>query len=549
MKQVIRIIAAVVDTSNLTLYKEDGETVIISQGNSRVRSIIDTATPQLIAKGYADVDVSEVADTTYIEFEEKSNGVVKLFRIAKDKIAALFAGMAEEVVQSEPVEPTILGELPIQTRSALNAVKEIMQHAVPVSSPSFNEVGIEEQGNIVEDDGHTIKHHGPNMTTDTIVAVVDGKIIPGIEKIKTQFKRATETSSTKGIEAFLRRLGSVINEHKHSVEDLLKFMERGDLPIADDGSILIYKVLNQKGDKYVDCHTGKVEQWVGAYVCMDHTLVDHNRNNECSNGLHVARRGYISNFSGNVCVLAKLAPEDVIAVPSYDANKMRVCGYHIVAELSQAQHMLLKANQPITNDPAGKILLGKVLSGDHIQKTHEVRITGSLGTNVKVTKYEEVTQPVPETNIKAPVAEALENPVSVKMDTPINPKDVVKEVEKLSRQDIAIKLFNEGKYDELKAYKKAAKVSWEKLGIMVDPDNWPPVVVQAKPVSKVVELTSITHGEGSYQERIHKLLAIGLTSPGVAQAILDLKRKAKKSWIALGIQHAVEVEILKLTNS
>jgi hypothetical protein len=596
-----RIIAAVVDTHNLTLYQESGETITIPQGDTRVRPILDTAVPLLVKQGFADISLDEInPPNDYANFEESSSGMVKLFRVAKSKLFGLF-GKKEE----GPVEPMTVGSIPqatpVETEVAakVNAVEDILQHAIPVSSPKFHERGIPQQGNVVEENGDTIKSHGNDAAPDTIIAVVDGKVIPGMEKIKTQISRAASFGFIQGIEKFLSRLGAVIDQRRHSVEDLLKFMERGDLPIADDGSILIYKVLalrnrsNPTGQRtFVDCHTRNVDQWVGAYVCMDPSLVDPNRNNECSNGLHVARRGYVKGFGGDVCVLAKVAPEDVIAVPTYDANKMRVCGYHIIAELSQAQYTLLKQNKPITDDPAGKILLGKAMAGQHIGKTHEVRITGQGGTGVKVKEYGQPDAPEVKPVKVAPV-EALANPVEAK-EAPVDPKGVVQQVEQLSRKEIAAKLYAEGKVDELKAYKKAAKVSWEKLGVP-NPDISPPVALpedtngkeitkpaaitpqmvsdaadaieeygedelerfrdeqEAKKTSKKAKTpdnvcisTNVVLGEGSPKERIQKLLAIGLTSVGVAKAILELKKKSKKSWDYLGVSATQVDQITKL---
>lgn len=571
MQNTIRIVAAIVDTHNLTLYKDTGDTVVIPQGDTRIRQIVDDAVPLLMQQGYADIDIAPAADNSYIQFEALSNGVVKLYRIAKSKLASLIDTNAQDAAEEVPtVVPMAIGTVPVpnKERQTLSAVEEIMQHAVSVASPEFHEEGLAQQGNIVEDDGRTEQSHSDDTEPDTIIAVMDGKIIPGMEKIKTQFSRAAKLGSTTGVENFIRRLGSVIDKRKHSVDDLLKFMERGDLPIADDGSILIYKVLTRQGKNYVDCHTKKVEQWVGAYVCMDSSLVDHNRNNECSNGLHVARRGYVRNFSGDVCVLAKLAPEDVIAVPSYDANKMRVCGYHIIAELSRAQYQLVKANKPITDDPAGKVLLGEALAGQHIGKTHEVRITGQMGNGVTNTTLSMPTKKVAVTKQVAPV-EALNNPDAEGKDAPINPKDVVQQVEQLSRKDTAAKLYATGDVVALKAFKKSAKVSWEKLGVP-DPDVTPPPVKvkavteqlisdaadavdefgedeqEAKNAKTVSAVDQVTSGEGSPRERIQKLLAIGLTSVGVAQAIMTLKKKAKKSWEALGVSDNQVQRITKL---
>lgn len=558
----IRVIAAVVDTHNLTLYKTDGETVVIPQGDTRIRPILDIVTPQLIKQGFADVYLAEInSPSDYAKFEEASSGAVKLFRIAKSKLKGWFGKKEDAPV--EPVETMSVGIVPCaSTVSITQAVEEILAHAIPAASPEFHDRGIPQQGNVVEQSGITIKEHSKDDAPDTIIAVVEGKVIPGVEKIKTQFGRAAKQESTKGMENFLRRMASVIDARKHSVEDLLKFMERGDLPVAEDGSILIYKVLRKSGKKYVDCHTRKVEQWVGGYVCMDPSLVDHNRNNECSNGLHVARRGYIREFSGDVCVLAKVAPEDVIAVPSYDANKMRVCGYHIIAELTSFQYQLVRQNKPITDDPDGKILLANTIAGNHTSKTHEIRITEQNGGGVKVTKLGKAEKEAPATKI-APV-EALANPAKEAKEAPVNPKDIVKTVEHLSRKDIAAKLYREGDFAALKAFKKAAKVSWEKLGVPDPGDALGTVAktkkeapkseankaefntVAAKATRSIRVVNDVVLGEGSYKERIQKLLAIGLTSVGVAKAILELKKKSKKGWSALGVSDTQAEQITNL---
>lgn len=687
--KMTRILAAVVDTRNLTMYKEDGSIITIPQGDARLRQILEVATPQLIRQNWADVCIEAVGDNSYAKFEQEGSGAVKFFHIAKDKLKNLFSEVKPpEPVDTSPVPVMSIGAVPeilvatindarqdlvnviaaaasatpvsdhianagiydvseedealaaMETsgvdpaelaqatadlerdteighpefpedsepklEQTMNAIDEIMKHAVPVQSEDFHEKDVAAQGRIVEASGETIKAHGSDQETHTIIAVVDNKVIPGMEKIKTQFGRAAKMGSTVGVENFLRRLASVIEQRQHSVEDLLKFMERADLPIADDGTILIYKVLcvKKKEDKeygsktiYVDCHTGNVEQFVGAYVCMDVSLVDRNRNNECSNGLHVARRGYIREFSGDVCVLAKLAPEDVIAVPTYDANKMRVCGYHIIAELGQAQYNEVKANRPITSTEEGKKLLAKAIAGEHINKTHEVRITEQKGGGVVITKLERKIVPV-EVEAEEPVkAEALSNPEAEALDQPTDPKDVVKAVEQavekevLSRKEQAKILYDACAYggqaalDELKAFKKAARVSWEKLGLpelngstfsirepkptkqeamkgkkMVPPSVFKkpaptpsvfPKDVTTKtiptPPSRIVN--GVELGLGTPRERIQKLLAIGLTSQGIAGAIFKIKQQSKKNWTSLGVTEVQVAEIMRLKGS
>jgi hypothetical protein len=691
----IRIVAAIVDVHNLTLYKETGETIIIPQGDPRVRRILQEATPQLLDSGSAMVDIGTAEENQYAKFEKESNGVVQFFRVAKAKIKHLFIDEPEAVVENtKPVPPLSIGvppapvaamqaaaimpeplgtvmlnlpdlELPqdpvptppvtmadvhaqlisdaadaieqfgedelerfaeeqrgkgteqtSKVKHTMAAVDEILKHAIPASAAEFSEDNVAKQGNVVEEDGRTDNQKEQrDDETHTIIAVVDGKVIPGMEKIKTQFTRAAKLGSTLGVENFLRRLAAVIEKRSHSIEDLLKFMERGDLPIADDGSILIYKVLSRKGSKtdgkFVDCHTRNVEQWTGAYVCMDESLVDHNRSTECSNGLHVARRGYIRGFSGDVCVLAKLAPEDVIAVPAYDANKMRVCGYHILMELSDVQFKLLKNNNPITDDAEGKTLLANALAGRHIHKTHEVRITGQRGTGVTVKKltadvFTKSKKDTPEIKFDEPAkveAEAIGNPDKEQTDTPVDVLDVVKTVNAMSVKGRAEAIHAEvvagvpGAVEKLLRFKKASKKSWTTLGIpdptlkgLPVPAVTPPMPAVAEPLKidggksprdrvtkklaaakqvanvkpevfsapspRVVKnikastdkrvVNDVQLGEGSPRERITKLLAIGLTSVGVAGAILTLKKRSKKSWEYLGVSKETVKEIIRI---
>lgn len=554
----IKIVAAILNTQHLKLYKPDGEVITLAQGDARIRPILDVVVPSISRDGFAfiSLDVMEQKNT-YTEFEDQSNGVVKFFRVAKSKLAGLFKAK-EATPLPEALE---VGAVPVpqsQEAKDKSVVDEILKHAVPVSSPTFSEAGVAKQADVVEASGKTPGAHTSESAPDTIIAVVDNKVVPGVEKIKTQFGRAAKLGSTTGMENFLRRLSSVIHDRKHSVDDLLKFLERGDLPIAEDGSILIYKVLRKQDGHYVDCHTRKVPQKVGSYVCMDETLVDHNRNNECSNGLHVARRGYISSFSGDVCTLAKLAPEDVIAVPTYDANKMRVCGYHIIFELTPEMYGLVTANKPISDCEEGQIMLGKAMAGNHIGITEDVRITQQQGGGVKVTQRTADTKQPPVAKVDVVPVEALSNPDKEDAAPTVDPKTVINEVAALTRKEQAAQLYadylatqgqdsteRQKSLDTLVAFKKSCKVGWEKLGI---PD--PLVQTNSSKQSKAAAPKPTQKTAMTPREEIQHLLpkykaAVGKEKTEFAQDILKLKQQAKKSWDVLGVPKDI-VESIKL---
>lgn len=486
MTKLTRIVAVVVDTQKAILYKEDGTTVTILQGDERLRPMLEHLTPEISAKGYADVDL--YTENSWKDFEEKSS--VRFFRIAKEKLKSFFGTKKNTGI----VAPQTIG---IVNQAA---VQEILKHATPVKAESFTEDKVAPQRPTVEGNGYTPNDHVRggkdayyDKHPDTIVAVTpSGKVVPGVERIKSQFKGAVQNGSTKGMEVFLERIGKVIAERSHTVEDLLRFMERGDLPIADDGSIIIYKKLfrHQDGVHFVDPHTKKVLQRVGSYVYMNESLVDKNRRNECSNGLHVARRGYVGGFSGDAIVLAKVRPEDVIAVPDYDANKMRVCGYHIIAELTPAQYMAINSNRPLSDAEGGAELLAKAISGDHVGILYKTHIRGHKGQDLEFMDLSAKAKPIKpkkkKTGTTATAIKSLESDKgSRQSDKPVDVKKVAAKVKDssvsltdgntkaapITQADIVKDMWDKaisGNKDEaqkLMQFKKKAKKGWHVWGL------------------------------------------------------------------------------------
>ena len=445
----LRVLAAVVDTRQLTLYLEDGTTVTVPQGDLRLKQILDEITPVLARKEVAEITIAP-AINTYEAFQNESNGFVRFFKVAKAAVASFFGA------KEQAPEPQIIGDI----SKFAAAVDEIIRNAEPANTVSFAE-------KLTED--------------ETVVAVLDDNkvVIPGMENLKEQMTYALKMGSLQGVQNFMKRIAKVIQERQHSAYDLLRFMERGDLPIADDGSIIIYKVLKSKYGRYVDCYTGKVSQFVGSLVCMDPSLVDHNRRNACSNGLHVARRGYINSFSGDLCVIAKVAPEDVIAVPEYDGDKMRVCAYHILFELPESAYAKLRNNEPMTSNKVAAELLGKAIAGEHSSPIEKVEIGGHKGTNVTITRLSaDKRQPT-----KQPVeAKALDD---IAVIPSVDPNRVHKDVNQLKaaakkaaspkvtapvrinktnyKQQARI-MFETLHWSALIAFKKKKKKGWAALG-------------------------------------------------------------------------------------
>ncbi|ANT44324.1 RIIB lysis inhibitor [Pseudomonas phage vB_Pae575P-3] len=579
MSNKVTVVGAVLDERYLTLYvKGSAEQIRIPQGDPRVAAFVEHYVPILNQGG--EVDYSEdllVINNVYEAAEKKSGGLMRFFRVAKKKVAEFFSS-ASASEPAAPVAPVTAGAVPgdcapdtdagqdvgeevaekvtIKDPVLAKAVDDILAHAVPASAPQFRSVDLE---NHFEDGVEPEDPYDDVGEGDTIIAVTDqGTIVPDAQKLKTQLTAAVQSKakgSTVGIENFLRRAGAVSAKRSHSVQDLMRFIERGDLPIADDGCIVIYKLLLKGGPdghkefSYRDIHSQKVPQGVSTLVCMNESLVDPDRRNECSNGLHVARRQYLGSFSGDVCVLAKVAPEDVIAVPSYDANKMRVRAYHILFELPDAAMAALKSNRSMTDIKEASRMLGAALSGQHSEPAYHVEITGHRGSSIVVHKG--------PASAKAKVQTAVPKNAPQAHSLPTTPGEVVGE--KVDVLDVVDTVMTETKKPEPEAPSltkdvpvaepkpaKAEKKSKSRVPAR-KAKKLKSVKVEAKPVAQPVRDTFKAKGEPlpadkktamTLPEQGKALWDAFVASKGdkaKAQACLDFKKAKKKGWTVLGM--------------
>lgn len=124
------------------------------------------------------------------------------------------------------------------------------------------------------------------------------------------------------------------NPHFEVVPRLHAFLEKGKMPITEDGCFLAYKAV--RGD-YLDIHSGSMDNSVGKVLEIARRKVDPDQDRTCSYGLHVCSFEYLPHFAqpagqGHVMV-CKVNPKDVVAIPrDYNDSKMRVCRYEVVGE-------------------------------------------------------------------------------------------------------------------------------------------------------------------------------------------------------------------------
>ena len=526
----VKIVGCVVDVHNLTMYKADGDTIVIPQGDPRVKDLVAKLVPAMdsqkpVAERFYMLDSLDMQDKNHFsEAEKKMNGVVRFFKMVKSKAKELLDKFIEPVEPLElgtkkeqvlvhtvtnpetgeiaplvpEVEPVVERVLPPEDQRPLTrseaAVAEIMAAATPSSDNKFSIPDIK----------------GEEETT-VIAVLPDNTIIPGCEALVDQAQAVAEgISSGTGMENFMRRAGLI--KRGHSVEDLLKFIQKGELPIADDGCVLVYKLLNRTEveGEFVDCHSGRVKQRVGSRVHMAEHMVDPNRGQDCSNGLHVARRDYLRSFGGNVCVLAKLAPEDVIAVPQYDARKLRAKGYHIIAELTDSDRRRVCQDMPMED----QVLLGNAIAGNHAGITEYVEITESKGGGLVVTKVSDAVEGMPTLDPELK-GTSLDHLPTDGFDVERNSVDARALALETSAQLPVVDTRSVGMPAEMDApYGEPVK---ETVSDSPATPVLPVKVQQARPVDLLVQNFNLT---------------LGLSE---ARALLEFKKLAKKSWTALGV--------------
>jgi hypothetical protein len=383
-KNKLRVVGAIASLTGITLYLEDGNTHELPTDTVRTKMIMEQIMPFIAKRQVAVLDVDTFSAEALVE--KKTGGLIRFMQMAKSKVKSALGFTDSEMQTYFPEKPDT----------------SFLDNAKPVETRAPKEETIP-------------------------VAVVAGKIIPGIEALEKQIDYAAYSDNTIGLQRFLERIAAVIDNRGHSTMELLNFMKKGDLPIADDGSIVAYKVLQSKDDRFVDCHSGRVMQKVGSLVCMAESLVDMDRRTQCSTGLHIARRGYLSGFSGDVMTIVKVAPEAVIAVPSGEPNKMRAAAYHVVAEIPKDLHTLLRSNKPMTSVPAAATLLANVIRGNHVGITEKVEISGPMGDGVTIVSMDGASD-VPKIEAIAPM-KALDDVSAV------SPKEVRAIAEKIVAEE------------------------------------------------------------------------------------------------------------------
>lgn len=387
-----------------------------------------------------------------------------------------------------------------------------------------------------------------------VVQVGETKVvIPDVENLKGHMKRASEEKSPSVIN-FLKRLAPVIEARKHSGEDLMKFIQRSEMPLTNDGRIIAYKRVNIQDDEkriYKDCHTGKVLQQLGSRVVMPVDLVDSSRHHSCSTGLHVCNLGYLGGFSGTNTLIVLVNPEDFIAVPHNEYTKARVCAYDIVGIMDSKGHLHSNSGKSV-KEPSFEALIADLVAGKVMQpfeivsvgnggKTTITPIEGAVKGTMSAAKSKTVASgkaldPVAETTAAVPAADLVQKAKEAK--TQASGVTIPPEVERV------FQMLLDGISKTEAA--RAAETSTRSIGRWIEKYGDPVELAKAEAARKAAEavatpeplvLTKDLQVGPTIAEQVRALYSAWATDSSVQNltALKEFKKKKKKSWFDLGL--------------
>lgn len=184
------------------------------------------------------------------------------------------------------------------------------------------------------------------------------------------------------------------NPCKNSREQLYGFMVANDIPLTEQGDIVVEKGVAQKRDaapgELVDRYTKTVDNSIGMVVEMPREKVNPDPNQTCSHGLHVGAPKYVRKwYSNDIIVECTVNPKDVVSVPKdYNNTKMRVCKYQVMGYSDKSRN----ANKVVSLSDfiQSPTIEAKSIIDQHIQKSTSSTLKGDHTETVKSIKAQSV---------------------------------------------------------------------------------------------------------------------------------------------------------------
>lgn len=162
----------------------------------------------------------------------------------------------------------------------------------------------------------------------------DGKLFFADEELHGVLVQKIVKGFSEGLDMkrYIRFIELSMENQQNSVDEMWNFLKHNDIEINENGLIVGYKKVSDHDGVLKDSHTGTVVNKLGTVVKMPRTLVNNNKNETCSHGLHVGSMKYVKEFYGDTVIRVLVNPADVVSVPTdYNGMKMRCSEYFVEA--------------------------------------------------------------------------------------------------------------------------------------------------------------------------------------------------------------------------
>ena len=179
-----------------------------------------------------------------------------------------------------------------------------------------------------------------NVIVEKDTIKIDGVTVsntatPIMEFIKVLQKKGVIDSEISRIKPFLENMFE--NPFIDAVQEIYDYCKAMDFEITDDGCFLAYK--NVRSDLGSIFDNGATKHKIGEYTEVK--MYDTERTNTCSKGLHFCSKSYLQHYVGEVTIIVKINPKDVVSIPvDYNFAKGRCRKYLVVGILNDKDKML-----------------------------------------------------------------------------------------------------------------------------------------------------------------------------------------------------------------
>lgn len=233
-----------------------------------------------------------------------------------------------------------------------------------------------------------------NVVVEKDTVKIDGVTVcntatPLMEFIKILQEKGVIDSEISRIKPFLENMFE--NPFIDAVQEIYDYCKAMDFEITDDGCFLAYK--NVRSDLGSIFDNGATKHKIGEYTEVK--MYDTERTNTCSKGLHFCSKSYLQHYVGEVTIIVKINPKDVVSIPvDYNFAKGRCRKYLVVGILNDKDKMLSDVDESTLDKSVGNILRNE----SRIEET--VRLMNKYNNKEQVAKEMGIAVSTVERNIR-----------------------------------------------------------------------------------------------------------------------------------------------------